>query len=216
MWEFPVPGESYYAGADVGGEQKGADSCAAYVIHGGTNKVVASLHGHMEYDVYAKTLCLLGQFYNWALLAVENNHQPAVAKDCFREEYPNLYHYLDEASIRRNMAPKPGFNTNRKTKPEIVAHLDNYTRNKRLICKDKKFAEEMENFVWVERDKTYKATGTRHDDRIMAMGIALYILPQSRGKKSAAIQEEEMSWAYRRFLEVEGHSEDSPEGVLLL
>ncbi len=201
VWVEPESGEDYVIGADVGGERKGSDPCAAYVLNRDTLEVVAAVHGHMEYDTYATLLCALGRLYNNALLMVENNHNPATAKVCFQQQYPNLYHYQDEASTRARVAPKPGWNTNRKTRPEILAYLDKVTRTRELRCPDAKFAKEMESFAWVEKDKTYKATGKNHDDRIMALAIALYACPGV-----AEHQEEEIvrteSWAYRRFLQL--------------
>lgn len=218
VWADAVPGQDYVIGADVGGEQKNSDPCAAYVINANTLQVVAAVHGHMEFDHYADYLCLLGKYYNFARLVVENNHQPAVAKTCFKNSYPNLYHYEDENSIRGTVAAKPGFNTNRKTRPEIIAYLDAATRDRKLSCYDGGFAKELEHFVWRESAKKYQASSPHHDDRVMAMAIALYCCPGAgeQAGRPATVKPSRAYLAYLR-LEAEGDGDgDVHRGVLVL
>lgn len=217
VWSDVVPGCDYVIGADVGGEEKGTDPCAAYVLNANTLEVVAAVHGFLEFDHYASYLCLLGKYYNWARLLVENTGiGAAVAKTCFKQSYPNLYHYEDEASIRGTVAAKPGFNTNRKTRPEIVAYLDAACRDRKLLTLDAGFAREMEHFVWVENEKKYKAKKPHHDDRIMAMAIALYVCPGA-GEDATREAVKKPSKAYLTFLRLEAEKGDEVhKGVLVL
>ena len=217
VWTDVQPGCDYVIGADVGGEQKGSDPCAAYVVNAHTLEVCAAVHGPLEFDHYAKYLCLLAKYYNYARLLVENTGiGSAVAKTCFKESYPNLYHYEDEASIRANVAAKPGFSTNRKTRPEIVAYLDAATRDRKLICYDAGFAREMDHFVWNEREKKYMASKPHHDDRILAMAIALYCCPGA-GENSDRPAVKKPSRAYLAHLRLQADEGDEVHrGVLVL
>lgn len=196
IWEGPKENEVYTIGADVGGEQKGADYNCAYVLRNRTCEVVAIYHGHSEWDHYAKSLELLGYYYNDALLVVERNHNPTVAGQLHRESYQNLYYYYDELALKGQRPARPGFDTNRKTRPELMNHLDKVTRDKSLICHDAGLASEMETFVWVDTGGgKYQATGKNHDDRLMALSLAVYL---SKGYEvPEEVEQAKENWAYR-------------------
>ncbi|MFQ5351445.1 MAG: hypothetical protein ACE5D3_00030 [Candidatus Binatia bacterium] len=222
IWEEPIPGEEYVIGCDVGGERIGNDANAAYVLNKHTTECVAAYHGAREFDHLADDMCALGRYYNNAELVIENNHQPAVAKTAFKNGYPNLYHYYPEGSFRRTVQGVPGFNTNRRTRPELMAYLAQATRpsadGRILKCKDKWFAREMETFVLV--DKVYKAQGKNKDDRIMAMAIAIYRCAWVVEKDRAEEAKQKNSWAYDLFLKIQDEeSRDdmrSGGGILVL
>jgi hypothetical protein len=216
LWEEPLSGEKYVIGADPGGQRKGADFNAAYVLKSRTLEVVAAIHSHMEWDHFTEYLALVGEWYNWALLVVERNHNPAIASTLAKEyQYPNLYYYVDEAALRGQ--PKiPGFSTNRTTRPQLVSHIDRVTRDRLLKCPDLGFATEMVDFTWNEKEKRYRAHGKAKDDRVMALALGLFRC-EARDQREVEV-EEEKSWAYRRFLEVqaEARSNEGPSGVLIL
>jgi len=180
LWEHPVSGEAYTLGADIGGNRKGSDPCAAYVIRNSNLKVVAAFHGHMSFDHYANYLYRMGQYFNWAHVVVENNHNPAVASVLHRESYPDLYYYVNLGQLKGS-PNTPGFNTNRRTRPELINYIDKACRDKLLICPDAGFAREMPFFVWNDKEERYRAMGSNHDDRIMAMALAIYPLRDSLG-----------------------------------
>lgn len=176
VWEMPIPGNSYVIGADIGGELKKSDPSCAYVVDKERLKVVAILHGHFEWDHYADHLYELGKFFNYARIVVESNFNPAVAKHLHRREYPNLYYYFDDVAGGKGRVP--GFNTNIKTRPEMLARLDMVCRRQQFENPDPVFPNEMETFVWVPKqnnsdDGVYKAVGANNDDRIIAAALAL-------------------------------------------
>jgi hypothetical protein len=173
VWQFPKPDEDYVIGADVAEGRRGGDFSSAYVIEKDTMRVVAAYHGLVEWDHYADALEALGHYYNQALLVIENNYSPATADVIHKRGYPNLYYYRDEATLRSNTRGKPGFNTNKKTRPELMQRMEQAVREKALTCPDKQFWQEAETFVWNEREGRYVASGGRKDDRIMSLAIGL-------------------------------------------
>lgn len=201
VWEHPKPGESYVIGADIGGERRGSDPCAAYVVNSHTLETVAAFHGHMEFDHYTDYLYHLGQHYNWSLLVVENNHNPAVAAGLHKMGYPALYYYVYEGQLK-GTPNRPGFNTNRKTRPELMAALDSAVRRRAYRNYDVGFARELPTFVWVERDKHYAAEAPNHDDRIMAAALAVYHC-QGRDRDPEEESERDQGYAVRRFAELQ-------------
>ena len=218
VWERPDPLCEYVIGADIGGEKNNSDPSCAYVVEKHSLQVVAMVHGHMEWDHYADTLMSLGYAYNGALLVIENNFNAAVTKRCHRANYVNLYYYQEKERARKASAPStPGFNTNRKTRPAMLKLLQQLLRDRRVAMPDPFFWTEMENMVWVssnsinpDRDGTYKAVGGTHDDRIMALALALYLCPQIEFDPDLDIPAHDQSPAYRMFLRLE---RDRGEGL---
>lgn len=207
IWEKPDPLSEYVIGADIGGEKVGSDPSCAYVVDKHSLQVVAQVHGHMEWDHYADTLAMLGSYYNHALLVVENNFNPAVAKRLHRSDYPNLYYYQEVDRARASRPNDPGFNTNRKTRPAMLKLLKKLLRDRRVDMPDSQFWVEMENMVWVptntkfpDRDGVYRATSGNHDDRVIALAIALYQCPQLSFEGELDVPVNELTPAYRLYM----------------
>jgi hypothetical protein len=180
IWEPPQDGREYVIGADVGGELKESDYHNAYVVDNASLDVVALLRGQFDYEEFSDQLMMLGLYYNMAKLAVENNHNPAVANRCHKKGYPALYYYYDEGNSGDKGRKVAGFNTNMKTRPEALSILERVCRKGMLDCWDEGFASEMDTFVWhpQAQDRTkgkYKAAFGKYDDRILSMAIAVMI-----------------------------------------
>jgi hypothetical protein len=174
VWEMPRDGHEYVIGADVAGEMGvGLDYSAAYVIHKRTLTVVAAFHDKLEGDRYADALAMLGRFYNDALLAVERNHNPSVVLALARGGYPRVYRYRNPMAPKT--APKPGWVTDRKNRHVIIDGLAQVCRDRRLRSRCPDFAAEMETFVYNAAKKRYQAAPGKHDDRVIAMAIAVHL-----------------------------------------
>lgn len=185
IWQWPQRDVDYVLAADVGGDKAHSDPSCAYVIAKPTYEVVAMVHGHFEWDHFADTLIELGEFYFDALLVVENNYNPATAKRLFRKGYRNLYFYFDGEKSDARRGKTPGFNTNKGNRRTMLNRLRRACREMKLTCYDEHLWKEMESFVWVpksgsenpDRDGEFRATGANHDDRIMALAIGVFQLP---------------------------------------
>ena len=186
IWEYPLPGADYVLAGDPGGNKRKSDPYSTYVVNKDTMETVAALHGKFEWDVYTDMAIQLGYFYNTALAVIENNHRPAVAQRFHKQNYPRTFYYFDQASARAREGKTPGFNMNKKTRKSVIDVLRRAFRKKLPTMPDPEFWREMGDFVWVPHsnavnpstDGSYKATGSNHDDRIMAMGMALLQCPQ--------------------------------------
>lgn len=128
----------------------------------------------MDQDTYADTLCALGLYYNQALLAVENNFSPAVILRAQALGYPRLYWYRDPESPR-SRPTRAGFSTNKRTRRVILDVLATLLRDEDLKVWDKGFAQECGFFTWNEREQRFRAPAGKHDDRVMALAIAVYL-----------------------------------------
>jgi hypothetical protein len=181
VWVMPQAHRSYIIGADVGGSLERSDPSCAYVMDRHSLEVVAMVHGHMEWDEFARLLYDLGLYYNKAHLIVENNYQPSVANLLHSKAYPNLHYYFPEDTIEASVGKTPGFNTNRKTRREWVASVRAHLRERSVTNPDPDFWKEMETFVWCPMKTTdkpdmegdYRGMGGNHDDRIVALALCL-------------------------------------------
>lgn len=217
VWERPNPLNTYVIGADPGGEKIKSDPYNAYVLDKHNLRVVAQVHGLFEWDVFSDTVERLGYWYNTALIVPENNVQPAICKRLHRRAYPRLFYYFEPDTARQKEGRSPGFNTNKKTRPQLEKVLELMVRTKRVVNPDPEFWREMENFVWVPKphaqnpsvDGSYKATGGNHDDRIMSLALALMMAPRPEPVMHDYPQEDAPSDAYKALLRLQQQDEEA-------
>lgn len=221
IWDFPKPYHSYVIGADPGGERVDRDPSQAYVVDTATREVVARCGGHLSANDFTSLLFNLGVYYNKALLVVENNFNPTVANELHRLGYTNLYYYFADAKVEAKVGKVPGFSTNLKTRPEILGNLRSCAAVQSIRNPDPEFWKEMETFVWVpksgslnpEREGKFQAVGKNHDDRIMALALALFQCPDGTSEVKPPVPEEGPTRAWQFYQSV--MNKEAPSGVLL-
>lgn len=174
-WHAPMQGHSYVIGADVSEGLAAGDYQAAYVIDRDTLDVVAAVHTKVDPDDFGVLLGKLGRYYNTAIVAVENNHSPSVVLNLRKSGYPAVYWHKDPDQVR-GRPPKPGFNTNKRTRKVILDVLAATLRDGDLKFNDREFLTECGFFTWSERLATFAAPRGKNDDRVMAMAIAVYVI----------------------------------------
>lgn len=173
IWEEPMPGRRYVAGADTAEGLPKGDFSICVVFDFETGLEVAELHGHWETDVFAAHMANLCRKYNTALLGVElNNHGHAVMLALRSiEHYPesSLYRHK-EYDARKAQPGKYGWLTTSKSKPVMVDALAK-TIVERRPYRNELFIAEAQTYTIGENGDT-NASGSMHDDRVMAYGIA--------------------------------------------
>ena len=220
IWEMPVETETYVVGADPGGANIHQDANCAYVLKKRNMEVVATLYGRMEWETFADLIEGVSIFYNEALLSVENNLNRAICSRLHSRGKCNLYYYQDTHVLRMGKEKTPGFNTNARTRPELLSILEQACRKHALYSPDVGLVREMKTFVWVAKrggqtDGRYMSVGSNRDDRIMAMALATYLCPRADWSHSPIPKGEQEvtkhTRAYAKFLELEAL--ESREGL---
>lgn len=201
VWKHPDKIEThdrYLVTVDVGGRTDRADySCITVVdrwplLFGGSLEVVARWHGHVRYDELARKAVAVAKYYHNALLAFESNtfdKKRGEANEYIQEgdhirgilntvEYDNLYmrRSTDPEDIKNGTVRKIGFNTNRKTKQDMIDNFIVVFEDDKFIDPDERFYQEA--FIYVQRDDgTYgnKEGKDNHDDIFMTDMIAALI-----------------------------------------
>ena len=180
IWEKYIEEASYLLVADVA-RGDGADNSVFHVIKLETMEVVAEYQGKPNLDMYANMLMSAGQEYGNCLLVVENNGIGiSILEKLQTLGYPNLYYsikatheYIDSLQGQVDDRAVAGFTTSTKTRPLIVAKLEEFIRNKLIKTYSSRLFHEVKTFIW--HNGKPQAMRSYHDDLIMSLAIGCWI-----------------------------------------
>ena len=197
IWQPPVDGVEYVIGIDVALGVKDGDYSVMEVIRKDTREQVAEWHGHIDPDLLGTEAVFLGRYYNLALLAPEvNNHGIATVNAIRRYRYPRLYRRVKDGQVNDKTTSTYGWQTTQVTKPKIISMLTRLLRENATKIKSKAALSECLTYVVEEDGRKTSAQIGCHDDRVMALAIAYYVLdyrdyaeeaPQFREIKAAEL-----------------------------
>jgi len=180
IWRRPEAGRSYVVGADIGEGLVHSDPSAACVLDEKSGNQVAELQGRVSPERFARLLDALGRYYNDAHLAVErNNHGHSTLNTLLHTtHYPALYHHsdYDQSGLQER---RPGWPTNQKTKPIMIDDLTEAIAGGQLLIHSSELLDECRSFVTTDSGATEAQAG-KHDDRVMAAGIAWQVRKQPK------------------------------------
>ena len=180
IWQKHQEGVPYLLVADVA-RGDGKDSSVFHVLRTDTMEVVAEYQGKPTLDHYSHILNDAGREYGNCLLVVENNGIGISVLEKLRDlEYPNIYYsikgthqYVDSVEGEYNTQAIMGFTTSTKTRPLIVAKLEEYVRNKLIKPRSNRLFAEVKTFVW--NNGKPQAMRTYNDDLIMSLAIGCWV-----------------------------------------
>lgn len=175
IYREPVKGYPYVVGGDTAGD--GSDSFTGQMLDNISGAQVAVLRHQFDEDLYSRQMYCLGRYYNEALLGIETNFSTFPVKELQRLGYYKQYMRQVEDQISHKLRPVFGFQTNKLTRPLIIAELVQIVREQPELFNDIPTLEEMLTFVRNERGKAEAQEG-KHDDLIMGLAIAHYIRGQ--------------------------------------
>ena len=152
-----------------------------------TGNQAAVLKHQFDEDLYAKQIYCLGIYFNEALIGIETNYSTYPNKELERLQYPNLYIREKEDTYTHNTIKSYGFETNKKTRPIIIAGLVEEYRDNIEQVNDRDTLKEALTFIKNENGRPEAQEGY-HDDLTMANAIAHYI----RSAQTYLIKKEEV------------------------
>ena len=196
VWDMPDDSEDvkhrYIVAVDIGGSHKTSDWSDIVVIdrydcmYGGVPAVVAEWHGHCDPDQLAMRCAQIAHFYLDAFLVVENNTAYSKMNDTDGDVselffpilvplFDNLYNANHSKLLKhRSREVKYGFNTNRSTKVAIIKFLAAAIRERKYMEREEETLSEYAYFMQYPNGQYGNVPG-KHDDRVMARAIALYV-----------------------------------------
>jgi hypothetical protein len=180
IWEGRSQENTYLLSADVA-RGDGKDYSVCHVIKLETMEIVAEYQGKCTPDVFSRVLYDMGQEYGNGLLVVENNSVGYAVLDKLKDmKYPNLYHsikstheFVEEYQADQMTNAVPGFSTTSKTRPLIVAKMEEFVRNGLIKIYSSRLLAEMRTFVW--NSGRAEAMRSYNDDLIMACAVACWV-----------------------------------------
>ena len=181
VWDYPLSEKKYVISADVSRGDAG-DYSTFHVIDTEASQIVAEYQGKLPPDRFAQLLAEAGSRYNDALMCPENNsYGYAVIMKLNELDYRNLYFQNDKDRYNYMYGNKDiakiGFQTNSKTRAQILTKLEEVLRTKQVKIRSSRLYEELKTFVW----KNGKAQAMRgqNDDLIMALAIGVWLYDTS-------------------------------------
>ena len=196
IWEEFDPSCNYLMSVDVS-RGDGADFSTFHIIKLETLEIVGEYQGKPTPDMYATMLNQIGREFGNAMMVVENNNIGYTVLDKLTEfGYPNIYfsiksthEYIEQHIAEHKTAAVAGFTTTMKTRPLIVAKLEEFIRNKLIKVYSTRTVNEFKTFIW--RNGKPQAMKSYNDDLIMALAIACWV-------RDTAIQSNSRSLNYQK------------------
>ena len=185
IFKKPEKNKPYVLGGDTAGE--GSDNFTGVAIDNVNDNIVAVLKHEKDETYYTRQIYCLGIYYNTALVGLETNYSTYPTKMLAEEyEYPNLYVREKVDDYTNKLEKSFGFETNKKTRPLILAELQRIFSENIEQISDVEILKEGVTFVKNEKGRPEAQEGS-HDDLIMGTAIAYHI----KSQQSNVVQIEE-------------------------
>tara|TARA_Y100000310_G_scaffold271883_1_gene286590 strand:- start:3362 stop:4945 length:1584 start_codon:yes stop_codon:yes gene_type:complete len=180
IWEEFDPTCNYLIVVDVS-RGDGADFSTFHILKLETLEIIGEYQGKLTPDLFANMLNQVGREFGNAMMVVENNNIGYTVLDKLIEYgYSNIYYsikstheYIEQYQAEAHHSAIPGFSTTTKTRPLIVAKLEEFIRNKLIKVYSSRLANEMKTFIW--KNGKPQAMKGYNDDLIMALAIACWV-----------------------------------------
>lgn len=188
VFEGPEPGVTYIIGGDGAEGVPGKDQSAFAVVRRDTMAPVLLYNGYMPAHDMGRLMARIGFEYNKAYIAAESNNTVGYALNAALESlnYPNM-HYREDPEQNRMQSPgikNPfalGWQTNVKTRSEMIELLREYLIGTLVLIRDKVLVDQISTFIWRTPESNSNgalrpeaATGAK-DDLLFAYMIALAV-----------------------------------------
>ena len=189
VWEGVDYTKSYMVVADVA-RGDSSDYSAFHIFDVETCVQVAEYKGKLSPKDFGNVLVGIASEYNDALLVVENaNIGWATIQTIIDRGYKNLFYQSKDLQVvdvehqinnkyraqDRNMVP--GFSTTTKTRPLVIAKMEEYTREKLVKLHSNRLIDELFVFIYKTGVTQSKAEAMQgyNDDLVMSYSIALWV-----------------------------------------
>ena len=185
VWEPPNYTKDYIVCADVS-RGDSSDYSAFHILDVESLEQVAEYKGRMSTRDYGNLLVNISMEYNNALLVIENNNIGwAAIQQVIDRGYENLFYMSKDLQIvdvhrqvnnKINRAEKqlvPGFTLTAKTRPLVVAKLEEFFRERLVSVKSQRLIDEL--FVFIYNGSRAEAMTGYNDDLVMSYAMGLWI-----------------------------------------
>ena len=185
VWEPPNYTKDYIVSADVS-RGDGTDYSAFHIIELESCKQVAEYKGRISTRDFGNMLVNIANEYNEALLVVENNNIGwAAIQQIIDRDYPKLFYMSKDLKwvdtqrqvtnrhYREERQMVPGFTMSMKTRPLVIAKLEEFFREKAVHVQSHRLIDEL--FVFIYNGQKAEAMRGYSNDLVMSFAIGLWI-----------------------------------------
>jgi len=185
IWEQPNYTKGYLVCADVA-RGDGSDFSALHVFDIESLTQVAEYRGQVSTKDFGNLCVEIATKYNDALLVMENASIGwAAIQQVIDRDYKNLFYatadlkYIDTENQMtnkyRNLDKKmtAGFSMTMRTRPLVVAKLEEYFREKAVKIQSKRLLDEL--WVFIYHNNKAQAMQGYNDDLVLSLAIGLWI-----------------------------------------
>ena len=144
-------------------------------------ELVAEYQGKITPDFFSRIVLDAGKEYGDCMVVVENNSVGFSVLEKLKEyNYPNIYHavkstheYVDQLMAEYQNNTIAGFTTSQKSRPIIIAKLEEFIRNKLVKINSSRFVNELKTFIW--NNGKPQAMRAYNDDLVLALAICCWV-----------------------------------------
>ena len=197
LWEKYDQNSTYLLVADVSrGDDK--DNSVFHILKLDTMEIIGEYQSKITPDMFADLINNTGREFGDCMVVVENNSVGFAVLEKLRDlEYPNLYHsvkstheYVDQYTAEGKSNAIPGFSMTSKTRPLVVAKMEEFIRNKLITIYSNRLFHELETFVW--QNGRPQAMRMYNDDLVMSFAIGCWV-------RDTALQENKKALEYSKI-----------------
>lgn len=177
VWDVPTPNRKYVISSDVSRGDSN-DYSTFHVLDYDSCEVVAEYMGKIPPDKLADLLLEYGKKYNNAVICVEKNTFGYFTNVRLRDlGYPRLFYPGMTGNIfekiDHNPDTVPGFDTQSKSRQQILAKLEELIRNKTLKTSSQRLYNQLQAFIW--NGSRAQAAKDSHDDLVISAAIGAWL-----------------------------------------
>lgn len=170
----PEPDGKYLGSYSLAGDASsgsGADFAFLEIMNQADGRQMATYHGKLDTDELEQAAYLLGNYFNQALIAIENDKFGFAVNQGLRKRYGNLYRQEIVNTVDGGVNTKFGWDTNSSTRPMMISALAEDIRQGAKEINYKKAIMECFTFVRNPETKKVEAEEGCNDDCVMSMAI---------------------------------------------
>jgi hypothetical protein len=186
IWEQPQEGHQYIMGVDVA-RGDGNDSSTIVIIDFTTMEQVMEYKGKVQPDLLGEIAYQYGNLYKaYTVVDITGGMGVSTVLKLLDMDYKYLHYDDPRTKILLNKAQLvkfakdgdkiPGFNVG-SSRLTLVAHLERSIRENLIKIRSRRLTSEMKTFVY--RNGRPDHMDGFHDDLLMALGMALWVLEHS-------------------------------------
>ena len=180
IYEEPEKFHVYAMGVDTASGSPGGDFSAIMVLDVSNQekiRMVASYYDRAAPSDFKESVHSLAEKYQALSVVESNSYGLSIIEHLQAKSYPRQFRDQYWDKVKGMWSPRFGFNTNAKSRNLLFSRLYEYVTRGWVAVTDHNFMSEANALVYNNRGKVEAASG-KHDDMVMATGLALMGLDQ--------------------------------------